>query len=139
MLWGLRFLGKSSLLSKTDQPAAAEQRRDLSCARGEMLQHSSNFSIALVLEEMKAGHEEKLMRENNRAGRAAGAQNTADLFWKNNVKLFWQNLFWSGREALPCVISSKVPELPPFLWLRVSLERCKPRIPHPRNCCFSVI
>lgn len=76
---GLRFLGKSPLLSKTDQPAAAEQRGDLSCARGEIFQHNSKSSIGLVLEEMKAGHQEKLMRENNRAGRAAGARSTADL------------------------------------------------------------
>lgn len=57
--WAVRFLGKSSLLSQAD----AEQRGNLSCARGEMLQHNSKFSTALVLEEMKAGHQEKLMRE----------------------------------------------------------------------------
>lgn len=64
---GLRFHGESSLLSKTDQPAAAEQGGNLSCARGGTLQHKSKFSTALVSEEMKAGHREKLMRENNRA------------------------------------------------------------------------
>lgn len=47
------------MLSQAD----AEQRGNLSCARGEKLQHNSKFSIALVLEEMKAGHQEKLMRE----------------------------------------------------------------------------
>lgn len=31
---GLRFPGRSSLLSKTDQPAAAEQRGNLGCVRG---------------------------------------------------------------------------------------------------------
>lgn len=45
--------------------------------QGETLQHNSKFSIALVSEEMKAGHWEKLMRENNRAGRAAGIQLTS--------------------------------------------------------------
>lgn len=31
---GLRFPGRSSLLSKTDQPAAAEQRGNLGCVWG---------------------------------------------------------------------------------------------------------
>lgn len=113
----LRFLGKSPLMSKTDQPAAAEQRGDLSCSRAETLQHNSKLFIALVSEEMKAGHQEKLIRENNRAGRAAGAQSTADLFGRTVSSYFGKISFGvAGREALACVISSRVPEFLPFFW-----------------------
>lgn len=43
---GLRFPGRSSLLSKTDQPAAAEQRGNLGCARGKRYSTKANSPLA---------------------------------------------------------------------------------------------
>lgn len=99
-----------------------------------MLQHKSKFSTGLVLDEMKAGQREELMRENNRAGRAAGAQSTADLFGRTVSSYFGKISF--GVAGRLWVSSSKVPELSPISWAQDLCGKVQTQNPSSQELLF---